>query len=230
MAQQPETDLTQRVWVRPLSQHTWLVRSISKLGEFGDVESNALLVVGEKESVLIDTPATNEQTAVVLDWAEQKLRRPVRHLIATHWHEDRMGGIDVVEKRGIETYSIARTIELARQHGLRTPKQELRAEESLALAGVKLEAFYPGHGHTVDNIVVWVPSDRVLHGGCFVKSAASRTLGNLKEISVPEWRKGVAVVRQRYPQASVVVPGHGAAGGQELLAHTAELLEKAEAP
>ena len=48
LAQQPETDLTQRVWVRPLSQHTWLVRSISKLGEFGDVESNALLVVGEK--------------------------------------------------------------------------------------------------------------------------------------------------------------------------------------
>ncbi len=63
----PEQNLGKRVSVSSLTANTWLVRSVSTLGEFGEVESNAVLVTGPRESVLIDTPATIEQTVVVLD-------------------------------------------------------------------------------------------------------------------------------------------------------------------
>ena len=82
----------------------------------------------------------------------------------------------------------------------------------------------PGHGHTDDNIVVWLPEDGLLEGACFVKSVAATDLGNVEESDPVQWSKGVAALRQRYPRTRTVVPGHGAAGGTELLAHTAELL------
>ncbi|MDR3676173.1 MAG: subclass B1 metallo-beta-lactamase [Acidobacteriota bacterium] len=228
-AQNPaDTDLGHDVHVRPLTEHTWLVSSVSNIESFGDVQSNAVLAVGPRESVLVDTPATNEQTALVLDWAEQQLHRPVRHLVMTHWHQDRMGGIDIALKRQVATYALGKTIELARQHGLSLPEHELRSQDHLALSGVLLETYYPGHGHTADNIVVWIGLDHVLDGGCFVKSMNARTLGNLAEINVPLWSKGVASVRRRYPGAGIVVPGHGDVGGLELLQHTAELLAQSE--
>jgi metallo-beta-lactamase class B len=223
----PAEDLGKRVQVQSLAKNVWLIRSVSKIPGFGDVESNALVVAGDREAVLIDTPVTVEQTAVVLDWAEAGLKQPVRHLIATHWHADRMGGIDATTLRGIETWALGKTIELAKQHRLTLPRHEVRSGQQLRLAGVALEIFYPGHGHTSDNIVVWLPRDKVLHGACFVKAVEAKNLGNLQEIDIPRWRKGMAVVRERYASALIVIPGHGPVGGTELLAHTNRLLEAA---
>ncbi|GAO02568.1 subclass B1 metallo-beta-lactamase [Anaeromyxobacter sp. PSR-1] len=218
-----EIELGQRVWVRPVARDAWIVRSVSPIDGFGDVESNAVLVAGAAESVLIDTPATEAQNALVLAWAAETLHRPVRHLVVTHWHADRMGGIGLARPNRIETYALGQTRALARSHGLVVPERELRPEERLVLAGVKLETWYPGHGHTADNLVVWVPADALLVGGCFVKAAEATTLGNLEEIDPEQWAKGADAAARRYPQAHTVVPGHGAACGPELLQHTAEL-------
>ncbi|ACL63737.1 Beta-lactamase [Anaeromyxobacter dehalogenans 2CP-1] len=220
-----EIDLGQRVWARPISRDAWIIRSVSPIAGFGDVESNAVLVAGAAESVLIDTPATEAQTAPVLAWAAETLRRPVRHLVVTHWHADRMGGIGLARPNRIRTYALGKTRALAQRHGLVVPERELRPEERLALAGVKLETWYPGHGHTADNLVVWLPANGLLVGGCFVKAAEARTLGNLEEIDPVQWAKGAAAAARRYPQPRTVVPGHGAAGGPELLRHTAELAQ-----
>jgi metallo-beta-lactamase class B len=221
----PESNLGHRVWVRPLSPRAWLIRSVSALEGFGEVESNAVLITGVAESVLIDTPATDEQTGAVLAWAEETLHRPVRHLVVTHWHTDRMGGIGAARARHVATYAFGKTRALARQKELVVPEHELTSEEHLTLAGIDVSTWYPGHGHTVDNIVVWLPGDGLLVAGCFVKAAAARTLGNAREMDPVRWASGMAVLRRRYPGARTVVPGHGPAGGFELLVHTAALLE-----
>lgn len=220
-----EIALGHRVWVRALSDRVWVVRSISALGEFGDVESNAVLVAGGAGSVLIDTPATDEQTAPVLAWAAETLRRPVRHLVVTHSHADRMGGIGAARVRQIATYALGKTRALAREKGLEVPEHELGPEEHLVLSGVRLETWYPGPGHTVDNIVVWLPADGALVGGCLVKSAEARALGNVRESDPAQWASGIAALGRRYRNARTVIPGHGAAGGRELLVQTAALLE-----
>ena len=219
-----ETALGERVWVRALSERVWLIRSVSELEGFGEVESNAVLVAGVAESLLIDTPATDDQTTPVLAWAAKTLRRPVRHLIVTHCHADRMGGIGAARGQRIATYALGKTRALAREKGLVVPERELKVEEHLVLSGIPLETWYPGHGHTVDNIVVWLPAEALLVGGCFVKAAESRTLGNVQEIDPAQWAKGIAALGRRYPTARTVVPGHGASGGPDLIVHTAGLL------
>jgi len=215
-------DLGNRVTVEPLRGETWLVRSVSRFGSFGDVESNAVVVAGPREAVLIDTAATDEQTERVLEWAAARLKRPVRHLVVTHSHADCMGGIGATARRGIKTYALGKTIELSGKSGM-TP---VSSGQKLNLSGVELEVFFPGHGHTSDNLVVWLPRDRVLDGGCFVKAAAATNLGNTRESDLASWAKAVALVRERWPNPAVIVPGHGDPGGAELLEHTAELLKQ----
>lgn len=219
-----DTELGGRVRVRPLSAHAWLVRSVSPIDGFGDVESNAVLVVGARASVLVDTPATDAQTEAVLAWADGTLRRPVRRLVVTHWHADRMGGLGAARARHVEAWALGATRALARRHKLRVPEHELRPEDRVELPGASVAVWYPGPGHTADNVVAWVPEDALLVGGCFVKAADATTLGNVREIDPVRWAAGIAALRRRYPAARTVVPGHGAVGGLDLIDHTAALL------
>ena len=83
--------------------------------------------------------------------------------------------------------------------------------------------FYPGAGHTQDNIVVWLPKQKILFGGCFVKSIHSKNLGNMEDASVKDWPKSIQKVINKYPNIKIVVPGHGKVGDVNLLKHTAQL-------
>jgi glyoxylase-like metal-dependent hydrolase (beta-lactamase superfamily II) len=50
------------------------------------------------------------------------------------------------------------------------------------------------------------------------------------DADVAEWPASIRRVLERYPQAEVVVPGHGEVGGVELLRHTITLAEQAARP
>ena len=222
-----EQAIGERVWVSPLTTNAWRIRTVSALKGFGDVESNALLVAGPRQSVLVDTPATDDQTRSVLAFARDKLRRPVRHVIATHWHEDRMGGLAAAHATGITSYALGKTIAEAKERGLPIPRHELREDDRRTLAGIRLESFFPGHGHTADNLVVWLPKEHILHGACFIKAADAKALGNVKEANPVAWKKGMSEVAKRFGSAAIVIPGHGAIGDSALIRHTDELLAAA---
>lgn len=59
-----------------------------------------------------------------------------------------------------------------------------------------------------------------------VKELISGNLGNLADADLSEWPKTITRVIADYSFASIVIPGHGACGGQELLTHTQDLLSK----
>jgi metallo-beta-lactamase class B len=86
------------------------------------------------------------------------------------------------------------------------------------------ELYYPGAGHAPDNLVVYFSGERVLFGGCLVKSDTATTVGNVADADVAEWPRSVARVAARYPKAIVVVPGHGAVSGFTALAVTEKLI------
>ncbi len=92
-----------------------------------------------------------------------------------------------------------------------------------------MEIFYPGPGHTIDNVVVWLPALNILFGGCFVKSLHSKSLGYVKEASINQWSQSIDTLIARYPSTKLVIPGHGMEGGQELLVHTHRLASNAVA-
>jgi metallo-beta-lactamase class B len=78
----------------------------------------------------------------------------------------------------------------------------------------------------VDNIVVWFPSERILFAGCMAKEMKSRSLGNIIDADIAGWPSTVKKALDEYPLAEIVIPGHGAYGGRELLKHTLELLRE----
>jgi metallo-beta-lactamase class B len=211
--------------VRPLADGVWLHVSTKELPGIGRYPSNGLVVLAPGGAILIDTPWTEDQTRLLLAWAEAR-QTPIRAAIVTHAHDDRMGGVGVLRAAGVPVTGLALTAARAPAAGLTPPDVLLDGEVTpLRLLGEDLEVFYPGPAHAPDNVVVWLPRAGVLVGGCMVKPADATSLGNVADADVPGWRTAIAKVAARYPAARVVVPGHGAPGGAELLGHTAALVD-----
>jgi metallo-beta-lactamase class B len=150
---------------------------------------------------------------------------PITQAVATHFHRDRTGGIPALEVAGIPTVAHPKTLELARSHGTAVPTAAADFVQETARLSEECELFFPGAGHTRDNIVVWLPHQRVLFGGCFLKSVTSPDLGSLADAVVADWAGSAQRVRARYPACKVTVPGHGTISGDPL-GHTLALLGK----
>ena len=188
--------------------------------------SNGLVVRDGDGLTLVDTAWGERLTVALLDRIEREIRRPVRRAVVTHAHGDRTAGADVLRDRGIPVLAHPRTIELALESGLPPPSDSLSgiSTPGSALTLGPIEIFYPGPGHAPENLMVWVPGEKVLFGGCAVRPADATTLGNTAHASRSEWPIAIERARKRYPGAEVVVPGHGAIGGADLLRHTLSLL------
>ena len=84
----------------------------------------------------------------------------------------------------------------------------------------QIEVFYPGPGHSVDNVVVYIPQQQLLFGGCFVKE---QSLGNLEDADIDRWPESAQHLLDRYQDARIVIPGHGPYSDTRLLQSTLEL-------
>ncbi|MBE2216157.1 MAG: subclass B1 metallo-beta-lactamase [Opitutaceae bacterium] len=192
------------------------------------VPSNGLLVREGEGLVLVDTAWGVQPTIDLLDWVERELRRPITRAIVTHSHADRLGGGAALAARGIPFDGHPVTATLAAKGNLPAP----RSLESLALPGGHttlgtVEVFFPGPGHTVDNITVWIPAEKILVGGCAVKSVDSENLGYVAEADLGAWPASIRRLQARYSGPDVfVIPGHGEPGDSSLLQHTLDLLER----
>ncbi len=215
--------------LRRLDASIWLHVSFKELPGVGRYPSNGLVVLGPEGALLVDTPWTPEQTRRLLAWLRDTQGTAVREVIITHFHDDRLGGVSELPS-SVRIHALTATSELAARQGHRFSATALQPETSLSLVGESVEIYFPGAGHAPDNLVVWLPARRMLFAGCLVKSADSGSLGNLADADVPSWRDSVQRVIERYPNATVVVPGHGDPGGQELLVHTRELVDAAPVP
>ena len=219
--QVPAVDtLAPDVLVRHLGGRVWLHETRKD-----NIPSNGLIVeTGDGGSLLIDTAWDDEQTGRLVRWAAETLGKPVRRAVSTHFHDDRLGGIDTLRALGIPLRALDLTRELAAGRGITPPEVLLTAAARVYADPDGFEVFYPGAGHSRDNVVVWLPRERLLFGGCLVKAAAARDMGNTADADMANWDDAVAAVEARYPQAQTVVPGHGAPGGTNLLVYTRELL------
>lgn len=197
--------------------------------EYGGVvfPSNGLVVRDGEGLLLIDTAWGAENTAALLATIEVEIGLPVRRALSTHFHDDRVGGIDSLRAAGVETFGTPLTRRLAEDEGNEVPEHALEGLEEAGSARRfgPVEVFYPGAGHAPDNLVVSVPHAGVLFGGCAVYAGSRAKPGNLADADLGAWAASIERIRARYPDADVVIPGHGAPGGLELLAHTVAVNE-----
>jgi metallo-beta-lactamase class B len=205
----------------------WVHVSEDETERWGTIPANGMLLVGEEESLLIDTGWNEPQAARIAEFARDQLEKPIRTVIVTHAHGDRMGGLRAIAAPEVVVYAHELTAgEVAK---LALPlKKVIGFEQSLdiTIGGHPLELYYPGGGHTKDNITVWLPEAKILFGGCIVKSGRSTDLGNREDAVLAEWPMSLLRLLQRYPTVELVIPGHGPPGGSELLHHTLGLLEQ----
>jgi len=227
LAGQGKIEVGRDVEVVPLTATIWRHVTYSVLEDKTRFPANGLIVVYMDRAVLIDTPWTPEQTAVLLDWVAKVLKARVTDVVVSHAHADRLGGLPEVHRRGIRSIGLDKTRELALAAGIEAPAKVFSDLARIKAGRRPLELFYPGPGHTVDNIVAWIADEGVLFGGCLVKAADAGTLGNIAEADLSAWPASLANLRSSYPQARIIVPGHGEPGGRELIDRTLKLLKDA---
>ena len=213
--------------VRRVAPGVWLHVSFGQEEGGVRVPANGLLVATGEKSLLVDVGWNAEQTRRLLEWAQRALGQPVVHVILTHAHPDRAGGLAAVLAQPIVVQAHTLAVEeLHLDHGPYVWPVEF--EESLEMGHEKIYLFYPGPGHSNDNLVVWLPRTRTLFAGCLIQALAFEDLGSIDEASLTRWPLAVRRVIERYRDVRILIPGHGPTGGPELLSHTMELLERAQ--
>ncbi|HYF81558.1 MAG TPA: subclass B1 metallo-beta-lactamase [Clostridia bacterium] len=188
--------------------------------------SNGLVIDTSGGLVLIDTPWNNEQTKELIKLTKSKFNKDISLALITHAHDDRIGGISALLENRIDVRSTSLTAQLAEKNGFKKPAPLLDSDPSIKVGDVSFEVFYPGEGHSSDNIVVWIPQYKVIFGGCLIKAMDSKGLGSTTDVNIEQWPISVKKILEKYPDADVVIPGHGKWGGIELLKHTLELLNR----
>jgi len=176
-----------------------------------------------KKLLLVDTPWTDPLTRQLSEWFSQNYGAVIDKVIVCHFHDDNLGGLGWINSQGIDSYSLESTAEICRSKGLPLCQYRLQEQTCFNFEGSPVITFFPGRGHTIDSIAVYFSEEKILFGGCSVKSLSSRTLGNTLDADLENWPQSLCNLKTRFPEAEIVVPGHGDAGGLELIDHTLTL-------
>lgn len=210
------------VEVRTLADGVWIHTTYRTFEDGTTFPSHGLIVREGEELTLIDTAWGEKETELLLDAIAVQIGLPVTKAVTTHFHGDRSRGIDLLEAEGVEAWAHPLTREISTEldyavadnalDGIDTPGQ--------AAAFGALEVFYPGPAHSEDNIMVWLPQQQILFGGCAIRGAADRDMGNVRDADVAHWSNAMALTEARYGGAKMVVVSHAEPAGPELIGHT----------
>jgi metallo-beta-lactamase class B len=219
-----EIHITKDVQLIHLKDSVFVHVSWEDSQQFGRFPSNGMILIRDGQAIMVDTPMDNEKTAKIVEYLQDSMQVETIKLIIGHYHDDCMGGLEYIQSKGIESLANSMTIEKCKELDLPVPSQSFTDSLTFDFNGEPIVCRFFGAGHTIDNITVWLPNEKILFGGCLIKSARSKGLGNIKEAVIPEWDLTILKLQAKYPDIETVIPGHGNFGGPELLKHTIGLV------
>ena len=89
-----------------------------------------------------------------------------------------------------------------------------------------LKVFYPGPGHTSDNITVGIDGTDIAFGGCLIKDSKAKSLGNLGDADTEHYAASARAFGAAFPKASMIVMSHSAPDSRAAITHTARMADK----
>lgn len=226
--QNPTIYKTATLEIDSIAPGTYVHRTYLSTVEWGKVACNGAVFVSKGESVVFDTPATDSVSIELIRWIKAHTHSHIKAIVVNHSHEDCLGGLAVFHKAGIPSYSSKLTQLFARNDTINkpvVPQHGFTTKLILKIGETNIINYYPGEGHTRDNIVSYIPATKVLFGGCIIKALGSGK-GNLAEANVTTWAESVRKVKQKSPNAVTIIPGHGAYGSRSLLDYTIKMFGK----
>lgn len=191
------------------------------------VGCNGVFAIFGKDAIIIDSPTTNGATDELLDYIENHFSPQRKIAIPNHFHVDCTGGMITMLNRGVEVYAYQNTIQLMEDQ--ESAKRMKSFDQNLDIElgdgeGVILTQYF-GPAHTRDNVASYILPDSILFGGCMIKSLNAGK-GNLADSDTTQWSNTISNIKKdMFGSAKLVVPGHGAVGGTELLDYTIQMFE-----
>lgn len=142
---------------------------------------NAGAVVGPEYTVLIDTLAFPDEVRDIKRFTEDRLGRPVRYIINTHYHTDHTLGNSFFPRATIISHSLCRhyldtrgrrALQVSQESNpdlrdvrIRLPSITFEEGSATVRVGKRTLQMMPLPGHSADGIGVLVVEDRVLFSG-----------------------------------------------------------------
>lgn len=186
--------------------------------------ANAMYLVTSEGIVLFDTPWDPVYYQPLLDSLYRRHHKKVIMCIATHFHTDRTGGLKYYAGKGIKTYTTRQTDSLCLLHHDNRAKHLIPKDTTFHIGGHTFQTYYPGPGHTVDNIVLWFPGSRILYGGCLIKSVDDTSLGNLEDAHINEWGNSLRRLQRKFPDPTNIIVGHNDWTNKNSIDHTLDMI------
>nr|WP_305070350.1 MULTISPECIES: subclass B1 metallo-beta-lactamase [unclassified Flagellimonas] len=208
-----------------LTEKTFIHVSYLETEDYGKVGCNGLIFKNADETAVYDTPVTNVASKELIDWIKNHLNSKIEAVIVTHSHEDCLGGLKVFHEIGIPSYASQLTCEFAKESNEVVPQNSFQGKLSTKIGSESVKSFFLGEGHTKDNIVGYIPTEKVLFGGCLIKTLGAGK-GYIKESNLKEWPKTVQKVKSMFTDVKFVIPGHGKYGGTDLLDYTISMFDE----
>lgn len=188
--------------------------------------ANSMYLVTDKGVVLFDTPWDSTQFQPLLDSIENRHHKKVILCIATHYHADRTAGLEFYKQQNIKTYTSKLTYDLCAANNEKQSEFYFTKDSIFTVGNYTFQTYFPGAGHTKDNIVIWFPKNNILYGGCFIKSTEAKTLGYIGDANISEWSKSIKKIKKLLPNVQYVIPGHLDWTDKNSLSHTQKLVLK----
>ncbi len=190
------------------------------------VPANSMYLVTTKGVVLFDTPWDSTQFQPLLDSIKIKHNKDVILCISTHFHEDRTAGLEFYRRKGIKTYTTEQTDKISKLRDEKRAEFLIYKDTLFTMGQHMFQTYYGGQGHSPDNIVIWFDKEKILYGGCLVKSMEASDLGNLSDANVKAWAATIKNIQQKFRNPDYIIPGHLDWHSKEALTHTLTLIQQ----
>ena len=212
---------------KKISSKVWYVEGLSALGAPANQNfiSNAAFVVTPAGVVVIDALGSPVLAERLLAEIGKVTRQPVTHVIVTHYHADHVYGLQTFKAAGARIFAqraakdyIGSDVAVKRLQDSRQTlapwvddktvlvpaDQWIDGPIALTVGGVKIEVQPVGPAHTAEDLVVYLPQEKVLFAGDLV---FRRRIPFVGQADSGRWIAALDALLVF--DAAVVMPGHG---------------------
>lgn len=198
---------------------------------------NSAVYIGDKDVTVISATWTPETAKLLVNKVRQITKKPIKAVIDTHYHLDRVGGNSYFKSIGAQVIASKMTSALMKENwesGLKSAQKDypgfpliplvspdITFGDKYELEGGKIQVLYFGPSHTKDDLVVYFPEEQVLFGDCMLKEK----LGYLGDANLTEYPKTLERVKKL--KIKTIIAGHWSSiHGPELIDQVLELLKQ----
>ena len=211
-----------------VAPHTYFVQGLPEMGSSTNQNfiSNAGFVVTSKGVVVVDALGSPILAQKLIAEIKKVTNQPIVALIVSHYHADHIYGLQEFKKIGVKIYAQG---EGRNYLSSETAKQRLIASRidfapwvnastqliaadvwidkktKLNIGGVEFLVSRVGPAHAPEDLMVYVPSEKVLFAGDLVFRGRIPFVGNADSKG---WLTALDAIEEL--QSQIVIPGHGA--------------------